>query len=81
MVLTISISCSDEFLDVNDSSTNPPTSTPELTLPAAQKYTADMYYAGNSFNLIGGIYAGVISDSGDRVWYKTEQQYLSLIHI
>jgi len=79
MVLTISISCSDEFLDVNDSTTNPPTSTPELTLPAAQKYTADMYYnannAGNAFNLIGGIYAGVISDSGDRVWYNTEQQY------
>ena len=79
MVLTASISCSDEFLDVNDSSTNPPTSTAELTLPAAQKYTADMYYnannAGNAFNLLGGIYAGVISDSGDRVWYNTEQQY------
>lgn len=73
-------SCSDEFLDVNSSSTNPPASDPELTLPAAQKYTADMYYnannAGNAFNLIGGIHAGVISDSGDRVWYNTEQQYV-----
>ncbi|RAJ19990.1 SusD/RagB-like outer membrane lipoprotein [Gelidibacter algens] len=77
MLLT---ACSDDFLDVNGSTTNPPSSTPELTLPAAQKYTADMYYnannAGNSFNLIGGIHAGIISDSGDRVWYRSEQSYI-----
>ena len=79
-VLLVSVACSDDYLDVNSSSTNPPTSNPELTLPAAQKYTADMYYnannAGNAFNLIGAIHAGVISDSGDRVWYDTEQQYV-----
>lgn len=81
LIMLISlVSCSDDFLDVNDSSTNPPSSTPELTLPAAQKYSADMMYnannANNSFNLLGGIYAGVISDSGDRVWYQTEQSYI-----
>ncbi len=80
LMLVSLASCSDEFLDVNDSSTNPPSSTPELTLPAAQKYSADMMYnannANNSFNLLGGIYAGVISDSGDRVWYQTEQSYI-----
>ncbi|WP_223033658.1 SusD/RagB family nutrient-binding outer membrane lipoprotein [Hanstruepera marina] len=80
LMLIFVVSCSDDFLDVNDSSTNPPSSTPELTLPAAQKYSADMMYnannANNSFNLLGGIYAGVISDSGDRVWYQTEQSYI-----
>lgn len=78
--LLLGTACSDEFLDVNDSSVDPPSSTPELTLPAAQKYTADMYYnannAGNAFNLIGGIFAGVISDAGDQVWYQTEQSYI-----
>ena len=80
MILLISISCTDDFLDVNDSSTNPPTSTPELTLPAAQKYSADMMYnannANNAFHKIGSIYAGVLSDSGDRVWYQPEQSFI-----
>ena len=79
LTLVFSTSCSDSYFDVNDSTSNPPSTTPELTLIAAQKYSADMFYnannAGNAFNLIGGIYAGVISDSGDRVWYDTEQQY------
>ncbi|HMC00256.1 MAG TPA: hypothetical protein VKN14_04365, partial [Flavobacteriaceae bacterium] len=79
MLLILTVSCSDNYFDDNDSTDNPPSTTPELTLIAAQKYSADMFYnannAGNAFNLIGGIHAGVISDSGDRVWYDTEQQY------
>ncbi|WP_298339362.1 SusD/RagB family nutrient-binding outer membrane lipoprotein [uncultured Algibacter sp.] len=79
MTMIMSYSCSDSYIDVNDSTTNPPSSTPDLTLVVAQKQTADMFYnannAGNAFHLLGGIYAGVISDSGDRVWYDTEQQY------
>ena len=39
MVLMISISCSDEFLDVNDSSTNPPTSTPEHRIIFADEFS------------------------------------------
>lgn len=78
----ISISCSDNYLDVNGSSTSPSSSTPDLILPAAQKNSADMLYdadklntSGDSFNRIGSIFAGVLADSGDRVWYQSEQQY------
>lgn len=46
------ISCSDDFLDVNDNPNDPPISTPRLTLPVAQEYFADlngttMTYLGN----------------------------------
>ncbi|WAC03594.1 hypothetical protein N7U66_09040 [Lacinutrix neustonica] len=78
MVLMMSLSCSEEFLDVNDSTDQPTTSTPDLTLAAAQVYTATHLHdnAGNNFTLLGGIYGGGISDAGDRVWYQPEQQYL-----
>lgn len=81
-LLTLSFSCSDDYLDVNGSSANPSSASPALLLPAAQKNSADMLYnannAGDSFNLIGSIHAGVMADSGDRVWYQPEQQYLIL---
>lgn len=83
MILILSVSCSDDYFDVNDSTTSPKSSTPDLVLPAAQKNSADMLWdsdklnaSGDSFHLIAGIYAGVISDAGDRVWYQPEQQYL-----
>ncbi|TGV02047.1 SusD/RagB family nutrient-binding outer membrane lipoprotein [Flavivirga rizhaonensis] len=84
-LLTLSFSCSDNYLDVNGSSTSPSSSTPDLVLPAAQKNSADMLYdadklnaSGDSFNRIGSIHAGVLADAGDRVWYQPEQQYLIL---
>jgi len=78
LVLTLSMSCSDAFLDVNESSQNPTTSTPQLTITAGQQYTAELLInnGGNNYNLLGGVYAGAISDAGDRVWYQPEQQYL-----
>ncbi|UKM65133.1 SusD/RagB family nutrient-binding outer membrane lipoprotein [Flavobacteriaceae bacterium GSB9] len=82
-ILMLSVSCSESYLDVNQSSASPSSGTPDLLLPAALKNSADMLWnadvlngSGDSFNLIGGIHAGVISDSGDRVWYEPEQQYL-----
>ncbi|GAA4887596.1 SusD/RagB family nutrient-binding outer membrane lipoprotein [Flaviramulus aquimarinus] len=82
-ILTLSFSCSDNYLDVNGSSASPSSASPALLLPAAQKNSADMLYnadilngSGDSFNLIGSIHAGVMADSGDRVWYQPEQQYL-----
>ncbi|MFL1011806.1 SusD/RagB family nutrient-binding outer membrane lipoprotein [Flavisericum labens] len=82
-ILMLSVSCSESYLDVNQSSASPSSATPDLLLPAALKNSADMLWnadilnaSGDSFNLIGGIHAGVISDSGDRVWYEPEQQYL-----
>ena len=84
-ILIFSVSCSDNFLDVNGSSANPASGTPDLVLPAAQKNSADMLYdadklnaSGDSFNRIGSIHAGVLADAGDRVWYQPEQQYLIL---
>ncbi|WP_223549409.1 SusD/RagB family nutrient-binding outer membrane lipoprotein [Aestuariivivens sp. NBU2969] len=85
IALLLILSCSDEYLDVNGSSSSPSNASPELLLPAAQKNSADMLWRASisndsdiSFNLIGGIHAGVISDAGDRVWYEPEQQYLIL---
>ena len=48
----IAISCSEEFLDVNNNPNNPPVSTPGLTLTVAQEYFAtlnstSMNYLGN----------------------------------
>lgn len=45
----------DDFLDVNDDPNNPPTSTPELTLPAAQGQLA--YTLGNQFQFLGNFFA------------------------
>ena len=69
-ILMLSVSCSESYLDVNQSSASPSSGTPDLLLPAALKNSADMLWnadvlngSGDSFNLIGGIHAGVISDS------------------
>jgi len=82
-ILTLSFSCSESYLEVNGSSASPSSASPALLLPAAQKNSADMLYnadvlngSGDSFNLIGAIHAGAMSDAGDRVWYQPEQQYL-----
>lgn len=45
------ISCSDDFLDVNDNPNDPPISTPSLTLPVAQQTFADLN--GTTMNYLG----------------------------
>jgi hypothetical protein len=45
----------DDFLDVNDDPNNPPTSTPELTLPAGEGELA--YTLGNQFQFLGNFFA------------------------
>ncbi|MER2996022.1 SusD/RagB family nutrient-binding outer membrane lipoprotein [Pontibacter populi] len=45
----------DDFLDVNDDPNNPPTSTPELTLPAGEGELA--YVLGNQFQFLGNFFA------------------------
>lgn len=45
------ISCSDDFLDVNDNPNNPPISTPKLTLPVAQQNFAALQ--GTSMTYLG----------------------------
>lgn len=81
--LALLVGCSESYLDVNSSSSSPSSGTPDLVLPAAQKNSADMLWQASisngsdiSFNLMGSIYAGAMADSGDRVWYEPEQQFL-----
>ena len=56
-VFTIS-SCSDSFFDVNADQNNPTYSTPELTLPVAQKFSADLLEGDyNSMNTLGNLWS------------------------
>lgn len=52
--LTI-VSCSEDFLNVNDNPNNPPVSRPNLTLPAAEQSLASLY--GTSMMYVGNYFA------------------------
>lgn len=68
--------CSDDFYDVNDSKNNPTFSTPELTLPVAQKYTAD-YISGEYFsvNTLGNLWGYVWAAAGNYIYFTDATNY------
>lgn len=69
-------SCSDEFYDVNESQTNPDYSTPELSLPTAQKQTIDLLSGGyNSMNTLGNLWTYAWAAGGDYVYFVDETTY------
>jgi len=69
-------SCSKDYFDVNDSQNNPISSTPELTLPVAQKASADLFSGGYaSYNTLGNIWAYTWSSAGDYIFFVDEMQY------
>ena len=69
-------SCSDSFFDKNESQDNPSSSTAELTLPVAQKQTADYFTGGyNSLNTLGNIWAYQWAAAGDFIFFTDEMQY------
>lgn len=69
-------SCSDSFYDKNESQDNPSTSTPELTLPVAQKTSADYFTGGYfSLNTLGNIWAYQWAAAGDFIFFTDEMQY------
>jgi hypothetical protein len=69
-------SCGDNYFDVNDSQTSPTFSTPELSLPVAQKYSVDVYQGGyNSYNTLGNLWAYTWAAGGDFIFFTDETLY------
>jgi hypothetical protein len=69
-------SCGDDYFDVNDSQVNPTFSTPELSLPVAQKYSVDSYQGGyNSYNTLGNLWAYTWAAGGDFIFFTDETLY------
>lgn len=74
-VLTIT-SCSDNFFDVNDDVNNPTFSTPELSLPSAQKRTVDLLSGDyNSMNTLGNLWTYSWAAAGDFAYFEDETTY------
>jgi hypothetical protein len=74
-VFTIS-SCSDNFFDVNTDQNNPTYSTPELTLPVAQKFTVDILEGNyNSMNTLGNLWSYSWAAAGDYAYFEEETKY------
>ncbi|MBB6612247.1 SusD/RagB family nutrient-binding outer membrane lipoprotein [Pontibacter sp. Tf4] len=63
----------DDFLDVNDDPNNPPTSSPELTLPAGQGELA--YVLGNQFQFLGNFFAQHWTQAGAANQYCSLDEY------
>lgn len=55
LALSLGFTACDDYLDINVDPNNPPTSTPALTLPAAQGELA--YVLGNQFQFLGNFFA------------------------
>ena len=74
-VFTIT-SCSDSFFDVNGSVNTPSFSTPELTLPVAQKQTVDLVEGGyGSMNSLGNLWTYAWAAAGDFAFFEDETSY------
>jgi hypothetical protein len=66
-------SCGKDFLDVNTSPNNPSQSTPEVTLPVAQKTSASIVQGGySSMNTIGNVMMYIWASGPGGVWYTNE---------
>ncbi|WP_298136777.1 SusD/RagB family nutrient-binding outer membrane lipoprotein [Flavobacterium sp.] len=71
------VSCTDNFFDVNDSQNNPVSSTPELSLPVAQKYSVDILQGGyNSYNTLGNLWSYTWAAGGDFIYFTDETAYI-----
>ena len=76
IVILLLTSCED-FLDVNVDPNNPTTVTPDLVLPVAQKYTADLIQGTGTryINTIGNMMMYNWSQSDGFAWYPDEFKY------
>lgn len=79
LFLTGFISCSEDWLDVNDSTQNPTSVGPQFTLPVALNYTAQYIFydgRGRHANTLGNMMMYNWSQSDGYSWYYDEFQYL-----
>ncbi len=74
LAVLLMASCED-FLDVNEDPNNPLTVTPELVLPVAQVYTANVMYTDRYINCLGNMMMYNWSQSDGYSWYGDEFNY------
>lgn len=74
LAVLLMASCED-FLDVNEDPNNPTTVTPELVLPVAQVYTANVMYSDRYINCLGNMMMYNWSQSDGYSWYYDEFNY------
>lgn len=81
MALIAVQACSDDFFDVNEDENNPVTSIPSLTLPVAQKASADLIsgsrFNGGTFsiNTLGNFFGYVWAASGNYIFFTDVTNY------
>ncbi len=69
--------CSENYFDVNEDINNPTTSTPQLTLPVAQKQTIDLLSGNyNSYNTIGNLWTYQWAAAADFAYFQDETRYV-----
>lgn len=73
----ITVSCSENYLDINTDPDNPLTVSPDLALPVAQRYTAYTFGVGNSrrTNTLGNLFMQNWSQADGYSWYQSEFEY------
>jgi len=79
LIVVLLLTSCDDFLDVNIDPNNPTVVTPDLVLPVAQKYTANLIQAsdggGRRANTIGNMMMYNWSQSDGFAWYPDEFKY------
>ena len=75
VALLLATSC-DDFLDVNVDPNNPTSVTPDLVLPVAQKYTAEVMQWDRYINHLGNMMMYNWSQADGFSWYNDEFLYL-----
>ena len=80
LVITLILASCDNFLDVNNDPNNPTIINPELVLPVAQKYTANIIAGTDDgfrrANTLGNMMMYNWSQSDGYAWYPDEFKYL-----
>jgi hypothetical protein len=75
LLATVLMASCEDFLDVNDDPNNPVTVSPDLVLPTAQVYTANVLHQNRYFNNLGNMMMYNWSQSDGFAWYPDEFKY------
>lgn len=75
LLVIISLASCEDFLDVNIDPNNPVTVTPDLVLPTAQLYTAQVIKNDRRLNTLGNMFMYNWSTSDGFSWYTDEYKY------
>ncbi len=71
----LSTSCGEDYLDVNNDPNNPTSVSPDLVLPVAQLFTANIIQSDRLLNSLGNMMMYNWSQSDGYSWYTDEMKY------